>query len=627
VAGEGTDYTIDLSGLKGADAVTAAADGVQRLTATLEAAEASTTAAADAVKAGEAAYKAAENAANKAALAVEKLGIAAQGASGAKLEGLLASQAQAAAKAKEATAAMNAEAVSLDKLKAAAARAAGAEKKLGNDLAAAKKASGTGDVGAAAGALGKLGGPLGSLGQKAFDAADAFKKMGASLGSAGPYAAIAVAIVAIVAAVAAVAAAAIAATVAVGAWAVSLADAARTQSLLAAGVAKSVKGGQVLEGVIDGISNQVPLTADELMGLSKPLVEAGLQGAKLYDALEAAAVKAATTKFGPEFLKQMNSLPNLTARLQKSFSRIFSGLKIDALLEALGSMVALFDKGTASSKAIATVFESLFQPLLDGVTAFVPKMISAFIQFEILVLKAMIAIKPFGSKIVLLAEAFGILAIVTGVILGAALLLLLSPLILIATGFTIIIAAVLYFMDELNAAGMAIYNFQASIVNGIGSALTFMKSKFDEVVAFLSGISLGGIGTAMIDGLVGGITSAGPKVLSAITGLATGAITAAKKALGIASPSTIFAEIGAHTAEGMEEGVDGGASAVQGALEGMTTPPTASGKAGGPGSSSGTTVYQVTIQGGDAQSNVDAFRAFLEGLGAQAGVAEVPSAT
>ena len=46
-----------------------------------------------------------------------------------------------------------------------------------------------------------------------------------------------------------------------------------------------------------------------------------------------------------------------------------------------------------------------------------------------------------------------------------------------------------------------------------------------------------------------------------------GATATGKTALGIASPSTIFAEIGLHPAAGMEEGVDGGAAGVQKSVE------------------------------------------------------------
>ena len=79
----------------------------------------------------------------------------------------------------------------------------------------------------------------------------------------------------------------------------------------------------------------------------------------------------------------------------------------------------------------------------------------------------------------------------------------------------------------------------------------------------------------MINGLVNGLLTAGPQVLAAITGVANGAITAAKKALGIKSPSKVFASIGENTAAGMAVGVDSGAEDTQSAIESMVAPPAA----------------------------------------------------
>ncbi len=514
MAGDGTSFEIDLSGVKGAEAVTAAADGVVRLSSSLEAAVASATAAADAVKTGEAAYKQAENAANKASLALEKIGIAsdlqatkaAKAASeygvfstqyqkaSDKLQALNARQTEAAAKAAAATTAMNAQAASLDKMKLSATGASAGQAQIAKalDVAKAKAAAATKSIqaagkpidhGAAAGALGKLGGPLGSLGQKAFDAADAFKKMGSSLGGAGPYVAVAVGIVAIVTAVAAVSAAVLVGIGGITAWAIKLAD-------------------------TDGV------------------------------------------------------LKKLTDRATTGFKKIFSGLNIKPLLAQLEKVADLFDEGSASAKAIKVVFESLFQPIVDGITAWVPKMVSAFIQFQILVLKALIAIKPFGSTILEVGKWIGIVALVITGVLAVAIGVLIAGVAAMAVGFAVgiaILAAV--------AAGVIWLGLKFSELGGV--IFGALKSAWD----FLSGLSLTGIGTAMIDGLIAGITGAAGGVLKAMTGAVSGAIDGAKSLLGIASPSKVFAEIGTQTGAGMVEGVDGSAGEVQGALESMAAPP------------------------------------------------------
>lgn len=566
---DGTTFDIDLSGIKGAAAVTAAADGVQQLADSLTQAQASVTAAADAVMAGEAAYKAAESAANKAALSVEKIGLAVNAQQGkvaaaaaefglfgpetqrasAKLAELVARQSEAAAKAASTAAAMNTEAASLDRLKAAAANASAAQVNVSKALDQAKAkadslaksqaaAIGSGKANEAAEAFGRLGGPLGALGQKAFASADALKKLSGSLGDAGPYAAAAVAVVGIATAVATVTAAALVGIAAVTLWAIELAD-------------------------VNGELKKI---------------------------------------------KESTSI---------NLKKIFGSLNIKPLLGELAKIPALFAEGSASANAIKTVFQSLFQPIVDGITAFVPKMVSAFIQFEILVLKALIAIKPFGSKIQLVAEAFGILALVVAAMAVGFTAAVIAPFAIIIGLATAVITGILAFADTLINAGKAAIDFGASLFSGIQGPL-------QAALDWLGGLSLSSIGGQLIQGLIDGITGAGGGVLKALTGIATSAIDGVKGLLQINSPSKVFAAIGASTGEGMVDGIDGSAGDVQNSLEGIVTPPDAPAGGGGLGKGSGGPAVQIEnliIQSAtdDPKSFAEAFRAELSSLVSQAG--------
>lgn len=569
MAESGTTFDIDLSGIKGAAAVTAAADGVDRLSSSLQSAVASATAAADAVTAGEAAYKAAEATANKAALAVEKIGLMADAQRGklakaldagdaagvaratAALDKLTARQTEATTKAAAAKVAMNAEAVALDKMRASAAQAAASQASVAKalDVAKTKAAAATKAIqaaakpinaGEAAGALGKLGGPLGSIGQKAFDAADAFKKMGSSLGGAGPYVAVAVGIAAIVTGVLAVTAAAGAGIAAVTLWGVKLAD-------------------------TDG-------------------------------------------KIG-----------KMADRLSKNVNKMFGGLKIKPLLGEMEKFVSLFDEGSASANAAKAIFESLFQPIVDGVTGVLPKLIAGFIQVEIQIMKGMIQLKhiwqEWGDTILLVAKIVGVVVLAAVVGLTVVIGVLAAGVAAMAVGFTVALAAIVALAAGLGWVISKVVEVGAAIYGGLKSAIDW-----------LGGLSLSAIGDSLIQGLIDGILGGGAGVLKAITGIATGAIGAAKSLLGIASPSKVFAELGGYTAEGMSVGIDAGAADVQGSMESLVTPPDA------PATSTSTTTsttggatYNITINGGgDAKSNVEAFRAWLVDMGAQAG-AGVPA--
>jgi hypothetical protein len=604
VAADSFEFDINVR----ADSAAAAAVAVERLSTQLEVAKSAATEAAAAVSAQEGVYKSAASAAEKAATAHEKItqkldeqkaALARMAASpdavnpaayqraSEKVAELTARQNEAASAAAKAKAALDAEAATLDKLKASSTNASAAQDKIAKAQGQAKNASaalqkttaaasGSGKINEVGEAFGKLGGPLGSIGQKAFGAAEGFKKMGASLGSAGPYVAIAVAIVAIATAALTLTAAVAAGVATIGAWAVGLADAARTQRLLAAGIAQSVAGGEQLTATIKNLQTKVPATQEELLALAKPLADAGLRGKELDVALEAAAIKAAKLKFGPEFAKQMQSLPFQTQRLKTLFTGLFSGLKIDVLLARLEKFVDLFDETSATGKAIKVIFESLFQPLIDGVSAWIPKMVSGFIQFEILVMKAMIAIKPFGSTILEVAKYFGILA---GVVA------------LMTVGFAV--AVIAPFAVIIGLATLLI----AAVVNVAQAFIGFYQK--------LQSMTLGEIGAQMIQGLIDGIVGKAQAVIGAITGVVSGGINAAKSALGIASPSKVFAEIGTQTAEGMSGGVDEGAKDVQGSLESMVAPPAEAGAPAaapaaapsGGGSSGGAPVFYIEING------------------------------
>lgn len=65
------------------------------------------------------------------------------------------------------------------------------------------------------------------------------------------------------------------------------------------------------------------------------------------------------------------------------------------------------------------------------------------------------------------------------------------------------------------------------------------------------------VGKAIIDGIVNGIESASGRMMSTLKGLASNALKAAKDALGISSPSTLFMPVGASVVEGIMEGMSG----------------------------------------------------------------------
>jgi|SRR6185436_6827675 len=582
---DGGTYEIDIP-IKGAPAVDAAAASIDTLAARLDTASKAAKSMADDVKASDVAYAQAQATFDKASKAVEKIGLAADAQRGkmkaamdagdaasfwraaAAVEKLEIAQAGAASAAERAKSALDGEAAKLDALKAKAEETAEAEKKAAQELEDAKEAAGSGKANEAAEAFGKLGGPIGRLGQMAFGAKAGVEKLFASLGSsAGPLLA-AVGIAAVVAALALATVAFAHAAVAVASWVVEMADANGTNLRLSQGIAQSVAGGEQLADTIYQLGAQVPLTSGELQQMASQLAATGLQGDELSSALQDAAVKAAKLKYGPDFEKQTNSLSSLSARFHDNLVRTF-GLNADGLLAGFGKLVALFDSTQTSGVAIRKVFSDLFQPILDGVAAFVPKVERAFIQLEILALKGLTAIKPLGStfeKWVGYLEPVwtGIKAIaaVIGVVVGIAAALAAA----IIVPFVAANVAVVYAIGKIVEFGEYIWS------SAIG-ALDAFHSMWDTIVGFFQGLSLTDMGAKLIEGLVTGITSGAASVVSSVTGAVGGAIDAAKNLLQINSPSKVFAAIGMSTTEGMAGGVDEGAGDVRTSIESMVQPP------------------------------------------------------
>jgi hypothetical protein len=588
MAGNQTKFQIDVGVQAGG--LTGAAASLDALSAKLQLSGSAAEKAAEDLRKGEASFRSMEGAANGSAKALERINVQlaekqkAQSAAADSgdvrayrrstdaLNSLIEKQASASLKAQEAARALDDEGTKLGQLREHAKVAANSLAKISDEnvkaVTAAKKAAdelsktekkkaedaakasdlasrGNGKLNEAAEAFGKLGGPVGSLGQKAIGSAVGVEKLFGSLGAGNAMAALAATGVGlVVAAVIALGVAVIGGAIGIATWATKLGDARRSTDLLSQGITQSVAGGKELEDAIYKLGGTVPQSSDELRAMAGDLAKTGLKGQALTDTLAETARKAAAVKWGPDWARQTAELGKVTERFEASLKRVFGGLKLDALLSGLSKVVGLLDENTESGKTLKYLFESIFQPLIDGAAAMAPKVVSAFIQLEIFIFKALIAIHPFKSAIILAAEALGVLAavmLVVGVVTSAFIWL---PFVLVAGA----IAGVIFVVQKVMNA-------------------------FAELKTFLSGMSLLDIGTAMVDGLVRGITGAAGKVTSALGNVVQGGIDSAKSLLQINSPSRVFAEIGASTTEGMVDGIDAGASGVQGAMAEMVAPP------------------------------------------------------
>lgn len=477
-----------------------------------------------------------------------------------------------------------------------------------------------------AGAMRGLGGPLGSVGAMAINAADDFGDMSQTMGKANTIALMAAsAFAAVVLAVGAVAVGMAAATVAVGGWAVGLADSRRSAALTQSAVEALDPSIAALSGSFKAITAETGVAAPALSKIAKSLEDAKVSAEDMPAALRAAALAEAalgqggsseflselkkskraaadlskefTGKLGPIVSKQMAGISAQSERAKKNIGALFGGLEIDSVLSGMARLVGLFDQTTEAGGAIKFIFESVFQPLINQVDK-ASVAIEAFALGVLIGLtKLYISAKP---AVQALADFFGFddpatadtMAMVTRA--GE----LLVPVVLgIVAAFTAVVAVAAVVAASLALPLIAVGALVAGVIAGGVALYDAIAGNWSRITSFLGSISLADVGVNMMKGLAGGITSAAGLPLEAITGAANAAIGAAKRALGIKSPSTVFAEIGGYTAEGFAEGVDEGSGQAEASMAAMVAPPAAAPSSAGGGGSAPGASHSVTITG------------------------------
>jgi phage-related protein len=145
----------------------------------------------------------------------------------------------------------------------------------------------------------------------------------------------------------------------------------------------------------------------------------------------------------------------------------------------------------------------------------------------------------------------------------------------------------------------------------VGERITAIKGYVEEKVgavvsAFGSIISkVKGIGGDIVNGLWDGISGAWGWVMDKVRGLTDKLPAIVKKALGISSPSKVFADIGAQMGAGLVEGMQGMRADVSASVVGMATAPLADGPNPlGLTTPSSSSSRSVVVQRGAVQVNI-----------------------
>lgn len=426
---------------------------------------------------------------------------------------------------------------------------------------------------------------------------------------------------AIAAALVAVTAAAVAAAGALLKFGIAAADARRSELLQIEGLTKmrnwfgiAAGNAKEMQQSIDSVSASVAIGRDKVGEYSSQLYKMGLRGENLKLALEGVAIKSAVqgeaaasafaswaaganmagqsvkaltddvkARLGGIAAKQMLSLDVQSKKLHEAFGALFSNLKVEGLLKSLNSVTELFKQNTASGRALKLIATTIFQPMTDAVSALGPYirrffqgMIIGVLTVGIQVLKLRNWFRAtFGGSDILKGFDATTLALYAGEAAIAALgvaFVITGGLIVGAMSLAIpflwgAVAAV----GSLALAGLAM---AAPFILGAIAVGALVAAGY-QLYQLWKEIDWKSLGTAIVDGIVGGLKNGAKWVIDSVKSLGAGAMTALKSTLGIASPSKEFAKLGLAIPQGVEKGVEKGTPGTQRAVDDMVDVPSA----------------------------------------------------
>ena len=448
---------------------------------------------------------------------------------------------------------------------------------------------------------------------------------------------IALGILAIASAMAAVVAASVVATASLLKYGIAQADARRSELLRLEGLTKmrnwyGLAAGNAgeMQAAVDRVSASVALGRGKVAEYSTQLYKMGLRGENLTAALEGVAIKstvqgeaaamafagwaagAARTgqsvrklsddvkaRLGGIAAKQMLSLSVQSEKLHESFAALFSGLRVEGLLTALNSVTSLFSQNTASGRALKALMEAMLQPLIGAAEKAGP-LLKRF--FQGIVIGALFVTVQLLQVRNWFRKAFGDSEILKGID---------AQRLAVYAG----IAVVGGFVGVLTACAVAVAALGAAVAVAVAPFYLMYKSIELSISAISSLFDLwqstdwASLGTSIAGGIVKGLKSGTQWVIDSIKGLGAAAMGAFKSALGIHSPSRVFAKFGLAISEGVGVGVDRGAPGVNRAVGDMVSVPAEAASSPAAGTSSSTNSSSRSVSVGEIHIHTTAEKA------------------
>lgn len=323
-----------------------------------------------------------------------------------------------------------------------------------------------------------------------------------------------------------------------------------------------------LRGTGIGRDDVAKALADQMhVGVDKARAALAEGRVKLGDGAKALRT-AVEQKFGDLNLRKMMTLDGLAETLRKRLSTLTAGVDLEPALKAVSKLLDLFGDSTVAGSALQRLVELSGNGLVKAVTVSAPYMRKFFqgvvigaLQVAIVVLKVRNhLISTFGGRDVLgKLDLFNAAMKVGEVTITA---------IAIALGLAASAAALLG--GFFAAAAVSTYNFGKSVVD-ILAVMTDLEAKMVNA------------GKSVVEGLVRGLRQGFSKATTVVHELADKIKGDFKEALGIHSPSSVFAGYGENTVAGYEQGVTSSTPKAARALDKVGEQPASMGRGGAAG--------------------------------------------
>jgi len=308
---------------------------------------------------------------------------------------------------------------------------------------------------------------------------------------------------------------------------------------------------------------------------------------------------------------QMRSLSMLSTKLGESFQALFTGVNLEPLLRGLFRLTQLLSQNTESGRALRAILSTVLGVFIGELADTTPRLEYLFKELVILALRGAIAFFQVKNAI---ERAFG--NHILGRLVAAATSTEKIRVVLIALGLVVVVLAAGVALLTLAVVGLfspfllvayAMYHGYLEAVR-----LITIVSKLREY--FAAG-HWTGVGQGMINGIVAGLQNGVARLRGAVRSVAATAMGEFRSALGIASPSRVFAELGLAIPQGVAEGVERGSPEAAGAVGNMvsTTTNNVAAVQGGPSRSVQTGEIHIHV-GGEGEAAEDTARRVTDAL-------------